>query len=186
MEHADVEHAGSGRGVADGEVVGRGLVSEAPAVEGDAERLDSEGLRRTTAEPVDVAGPGQALGDDGRGVVVPLQNIDRDPRLLEPTHLACQVEAGPHVPPVAVEQVAGDDDEVDRSPAREVYHVVERAPGRRTDVVDRKPLVARQTRQRTVEVNVGYVQKAKVGHPSFNLFWLRATWQGKEAQEPPT
>lgn len=98
---------------------------EAPAVQPHVERVEPEGLRRARAEAVDIVGPGQIFGHHRTGVMIALQQIDRDAGLLQPAHRAREIQARPHVAPVAVEQVAGDDDEVHRLFAGTMDQIVE-------------------------------------------------------------
>jgi hypothetical protein len=56
-----------------------------------------------------------------------------DANLIKAPHHSSEVESGPHVAPVAVEEVAGEDDEVDRLIDRKLNEIVEGRPCGRTD-----------------------------------------------------
>ena len=67
----------------------------------------------------------------------------RDARLVQAAHRFREVEAGSHVAPVAVEQVARDNHEVYRLIDRTLHQVVEGRARGGADLVDGQALVSR-------------------------------------------
>ena len=96
--------------------------------------------------------------------MVSREDEGRDSDLVEAPHRPGEVETGPHVAPVAVEEVASENDEVDCLLDRTLNEVVKSRPGSRTNVLDGQAFVSRKTMQRTNKMNIRSVQKAKARH----------------------
>ena len=71
-------------------------------------------LRSAGAEKLHVRGPRHSARDHGSGVVIASEYERRNASPLEPSHSAGEVQSRAHVLPIAVEQVAGNKDEVHR------------------------------------------------------------------------
>src|SRR3546814_10189664 len=70
------------------------------------------GIGPPRSEQPNVRRPRNGARYDGGGVVVAGQQECRDTGLVQAAHCLRKIEAGPHVAPVAVEQIPGDDHEV--------------------------------------------------------------------------
>ena len=111
VQDADVESAGNRRRVGRGEVVGDVALPEALPVQDRAQPLDLEGFGPCGAEDLHVVRETEAAGDPALRVVVAVEQVDGNARGAEAAHLAGEEQAGLVVAPVAVVQVAGDDEE---------------------------------------------------------------------------
>lgn len=111
VQDADVESAGNRRRIGRGEVVGDVALPEALSVQDRAQPLDLEGFGPCGAEDVHVVGEREAAGDPALRVVVAEEQVDGNARRAETAHLAGEKQAGLVVAPVAVVQIAGDDEE---------------------------------------------------------------------------
>jgi hypothetical protein len=160
VQHADVEPAGHRIGIAHGQVLQRRRVLEAAPVQGHAQGVDAEGLGPAGVEDVDVGRKAQPARHLALGVVVAVEQIDRDAGLVQPAHLAHEEVAGVEVAPGAVVEVAGDDEEIDRQLDRLVHEVGEGVPRGVAQRLHRGVLVGGQPAQRTVEVDVGGVDES--------------------------
>src|SRR3546814_1844643 len=69
-------------------------------------------LRAPRSEQPDVRRPGDRARDDGGRVMIAGQQERWNTGLVQAAHRFREVETGPHVAPVAIEQVPGDDHEV--------------------------------------------------------------------------
>src|SRR3546814_2900339 len=64
------------------------------------------GFRSARAEQADIGRPGNAAGDDGGGIMVAGEKEHRDFGPIQAAHGAGEIEAGAHVLPLTVEEVA--------------------------------------------------------------------------------
>ena len=96
--------------------------------------------------------------------MVALEEVDGNAELLQSTHGASEIKPCAHIPPVAVEQIARDDEEIDQFVAGELDQIVECGPCRMAHLLGRKPLVASKPRQRAVEVDVGGMEETEIAH----------------------
>ena len=113
VEDTDVEVARHGCRIADRKVVLGCRSAKALAVDCDLKPLDPMGFRFARGEDVDVWWQGQLLGDFALGVVVAIDDEDRNTGPVQASHLPYEVAAGVVVAPVAVVKIAGDDQEID-------------------------------------------------------------------------
>ena len=101
------------RGQGDGEIVLLGAMRKAAPVQGDAQFGQFEAFRARGGKLPREIGQSEALGDDGIGVVIALEQEDRHACLGEPRDLAIEEQSDGGVAPVAVENVAGKNREGD-------------------------------------------------------------------------
>ena len=86
----------------------------------------------------------------------------------QPADLPHEKMPGAPVLPVPVEQVAGDDHEIQPLGEREIHRVAQREPRRRADALGRRLRIGLQPAQRAVQVQIGKMQEAEAaqcGHP---------------------
>ena len=84
---------------------------------------------------------------------------DGDVRFAEPVELPDEVEAGVVVAPVAIVEVARDQQEIDPTIDRQLNQPLERPAGCPSDPIDGRVLVAFEAPERTVEVDIGGVDE---------------------------
>ena len=163
VEHADVEGVGIGGRIVENKVLGDSWRGETLAVDGDLKVGKDVRLRPPAAELADVWRPWNGPRDHGGGVVVSRKDEHWDPRQLEAAHGPRKVQAGAHVPPIPVEEIAGDYNKIDLLVDGVLDEIVEGRSRSAPDLFDRQTLVARQAMQRTVEMDVSGMQKAEIG-----------------------
>jgi hypothetical protein len=110
-------------------------------VQRHAEVLQKMGLRLAAPEQAHRRGQRQAAGDHRCCVVVAGEDEDGNPRVRQPAHGGGEVQAGAHVLPLAVVEVAGDDHEIDRLVDRRRDQVVEGGAGCAANLVMGHPFV---------------------------------------------
>ena len=159
VQQAHVEDAGNALRIGGGQVLGDVAGHEPLAVHDQVQPLAVLGVRRGLAE-LDDAGQLQLPGDLAGGVVVARDEVDLDPGREQRRHLRPEEQPRVVVGPVAVEDVAGQQDRVDPLLLRQRDHVRQCAPGGRPDRFDRCTRVGGQAAQRTVHVKVRGVQQA--------------------------
>ncbi len=159
VQHADIEQTSDGSRVGEGEVLGDSPRGVALAVEGNAGRLVGKRLRGLGREDVNVLGRPQVLRELALGIVVSGEEIHGDARLPELGHLRSEEEPSAVVLPVTVVEVACQNDKRNVALDGEVDEVLKRAPGRLADLVHRGALVALQSPQRAVQMNVSRVEE---------------------------
>ena len=93
------------------------------------------------------------------GVVVAVEQVNRNPDLVQPAHFAHKEVAGVEVLPIAVVQVAGNDDEVDRRVDGLVDQPRKGVTRGRAQGLHRSVRVRGQPAHRAVEVDVGGVDE---------------------------
>src|SRR3546814_4485433 len=98
-------------GIGRNEIVGDSRCREALSVDRDLELGKQMGFRSARAEQADIGQPGNAAGDDGGGIMVAGEKEHRDFGPIQAAHGAGEIEAGAHVLPLTVEEVASDHDE---------------------------------------------------------------------------
>lgn len=84
----------------------------------------------------------------------------RDARLIEPAHLAAEEQTGVVVTPVSVVQIAGDHQEIDGLRDCRVHERREGRSRRGPQHPDRRALIAGESDERAVEMNVCSVNEA--------------------------
>ena len=163
VQDPDVEIAGERRRVGLGEVLIDVAPGKALAMQRDRKVGMVESLGRFGAKGLHVAGQREVAGDLALGVVVAVQQIDRDPGGIEPAHLRREIEAGRIVAPLPVIEIAGDDHEVDPLGNGLVDQPLEGLACRAANTLRRRVLLSRQAAQRAVQVDIGGVQETKFG-----------------------
>src|SRR3546814_10390826 len=81
-------------------------------MDGDGKFGKAMSLRAPRSEQPDVRRPGDRARDDGGRVMIAGQQERWNTGLVQAAHRFREVETGPHVATVAIEQVPGDDHEV--------------------------------------------------------------------------
>src|SRR3546814_11857898 len=127
------------------------------------------GFRSARLFRADIGGPGNAAGDDGGGIMVAGEKEHRDFGPIQAAHGAGEIEAGAHVLPLTVEEVASDHDEIDIFVDGALYQIVESRAGGSSYVVLGQTFISRQAMERAVEMNVGGMQETKIAQNSYHL-----------------
>ena len=78
----------------------------------DLQLVECKCLRLACAEDMHVIGQVEPPGDLAFGIVIAVEQVDRDTFLVEPPHLRDEEQPGLVVPPVAVIQIPGDDNKI--------------------------------------------------------------------------
>ncbi len=167
MQKADVEQPGDRRRIGERDILGHFALRETLAVNGGADVLDDHGVRPVRAQDRDIVGEFEASGERIGGVVIAEDHDDAHAMLAEAPHLAREEKPGVIALPLAVEDVAGDDDEAAFLRDGERDEIVE---GLARGVVDasRKILgFPREPKQRAVEMKIGGVDETKAQSGSF-------------------
>ena len=135
---------------------------------GDGHVVEVAGLGPVDVQRDHVVGQPEVAGHPVLGVVVAADQEDLDAGVAEVGHPLDEPEAGVVVLPVAVVDVAGDQDEGDLLVDRQPDQVLQRPPGRPADLRRRAPLVPVEPAQGAVEVDVGGVEELehRTGPPS--------------------
>ena len=158
VQDADVERSGDGLRISQGQIVDDGALPEALPVEDDAQIVDSRGFGSSRSEDMDVVRQGQAAGDLALGIMVAMEQVDRNAGLVETAHLADEVQAGVVVAPVTVVEIARDDEKGHLLFDGNSNELIERFPRSRADALRDASLLPGKPFQRTVEVNVRSVK----------------------------
>jgi hypothetical protein len=142
VQDAEVEEVAAAGRVGLGEVVLDAAGAVALAVHGEAEAGILAGLGGLDREGEDVLGQGDVAGEHGLGVVVAADHDDLGADLAEAGELADEEQAGVEVAPLAVEDVAGEDEEGGLLLETGVDETHEGAAGGEAEVVHRCALEA--------------------------------------------
>ena len=94
----------------------------------------------------------------GSIVVAPFE-IDTDAGALKNPHLGIEEQTGVHVAPVAIEDVTGDDKEIDPSADGQVDEIDQRLTGCTAQLSNRCTRVALEPVERTVDMQIGTVDE---------------------------
>src|SRR3546814_276575 len=105
VEYADVEHMLLSRRIRQNQVLGDRWRRKALTMDRDGEFGKVMGIGPPRSEQPNVRRPRNGARYDGGGVVVAGQQECRDTGLVQAAHCLRKIEAGPHVAPVAVEQI---------------------------------------------------------------------------------
>ena len=159
MEQADVEAAAVDGRVVAGEVVLHLVGGEPLAVDRRRGFVVMAGLGPVDVHLLDVVGQAEVAGHLVPGVVIAADEVDPDAGVAEVGHPPGEPEARVVVLPVAVVDVAGDEDEGDLLRDRQADQVLERPTGRPADLLDGAPLIPVEPPQGAVEVDVGGVEE---------------------------
>ncbi len=164
MQHADVDRAGHRLAELRQEALGRVLLGEAHAVDGDVERPRREphGLG-AAGEHRDRVGQRQLPRDPRLGVMVAADDEGRDLGLVQPSKLIGEKARGLHRRLLAVVEVAGDQKRIDFLVEAKLDNGRERPPGRPADEIGERRVAQRERAQGRIEVNVGGVNESE-GH----------------------
>ncbi|MNU29789.1 hypothetical protein D3C71_182680 [compost metagenome] len=113
VQHADIEPSGLGPWIGERKIFIRRAFGEALSVQRDLQMLQPEGAGLAGRELANILRQRDGSGNHAFGVVIALEQKDRDAGTLQPRHLAVEEQADLVVLPVAVINVAGDDEEID-------------------------------------------------------------------------
>ena len=150
MQHPDVEPTRHRVGVADSQVVERGRLLETAAMQSHPQRLYAVGDRFSRVEHMHIGREREPLGHLAIGVVVAVQKVNGNSRLVQAPHLTHEEVAGVVVTPVAVVEVTRDHHKIDLFFDRLVDQVPEGVPRRCAQGFHRGVLVRGQAAQRAV------------------------------------
>jgi hypothetical protein len=159
VQHADVEQTRHRRVVAGHEVFVDGTLRKAAAMQRHAEVVEADGLAAARAEQMHALDRGQLAGDLALGVVVALGDEDPHAGPRQTNELLTKEQAGPEVLPVAIEDVAGQHDQVDAPLDGGRHQPQEGLPGRAAQPLQRSARVLVQALQGAVDVQVGGVDE---------------------------
>ena len=164
VQQADVEQPGARRRVVARKVFQRLAIAKTLAVHGGADlrQLNRLGLARRQ-QPRALA-PGDMPGEHRGRVVIAPDGDHPDTGAGQPADLPHQKMPGAPVLPVPVEQVAGDDHEIQPLGEREIHRVAQCQPRRRADALGRRLRIGLQPAQRAVQVQIGKMQEAEAAH----------------------
>ena len=101
----------------------------------------------------------QLAADLAFGVVVAVDHINGNVALAQPRHLLDEEQPGIEVAPVAVIDIAGDNDEIDRFGLRQIDHPLQGPARRPAQQIDRRAIIGRKADQRAVEMDIGGVDE---------------------------
>lgn len=113
MQDADIEATGNRRRVREDQIVRNVALPKTLAVKRDIEMWQPEGLGFARRKHADVGRQSQPACDLIFRVVIAIKEEDGDIGVRQPTHLLHKEKAGLIVAPIAVIEVAGDNDEID-------------------------------------------------------------------------
>jgi len=159
VQHADVEPACYRVRVTDRQILDSRGILEAAAMQCHAQGIDAVRHGFARVEHMHIGREHQPSGHLAFGVVVAVEQVDRNTGLVQAPHLAHEKVPGVEIFPVAVVQVARDDNEVDFEFDGFVDQVGEGIARGGAQRVDRRVLVRRQAAQRAVEVDISGVDE---------------------------
>ena len=163
VEQPNIEAASDAGRVARHQVFGDLAVGEALAVNNCGMPWNVEGSRGTAREQVDVLGQCQLFGDDRSGVVIARDEHHLDARRAQTGHLTGEEQARAVVTPIAIVEIASDDDEIHVFFEGKAHQVFKGSAGCSPNSVQGRTVVALQSHEGTVEMRVGGVNEAKHG-----------------------
>ena len=134
---------------------------EALAVECNGVLLQKNCFRTSCRKHTNVRREDKAARDLTFGVMIAVEQEDRDSDLSETAHLPDEKKAGLIVSPIAVIEVTSDDDECDLFFNRSADEVVERDARCAPDLFSGGALLPGKSFERTIEMNVAGVNEAK-------------------------
>ena len=137
--------------------MGHGTRGEALTGDGDAEILEDGGVRLFGVELVREAGQRELLFDGALGVMVAAQEDDAAARLAEPGDLGHEKEARVEIPPVAVEEIASEQEELRAAVEAQLDQAGKRRARGLGDGLVGRAVVTGQAAERAVEMQVGGV-----------------------------
>jgi hypothetical protein len=124
-----------------------------------AERIEHDGFGALVGKQVHVIGPGEPAGHFAGGVVIAAHHQHARADVAQAVELADEEQAGVEVLPLAVEDVAGEQQEGGALVDAQLHQVGQRAPGRPAHPLDGRAVVRRQPLEGTVDVKVGGVDE---------------------------
>ncbi len=130
-------------------------------MQGDVEMRQPEGLSLARRKHADIGRQCELAGDLAFGVVIAVKQEDGDLGLRQPAHLLHEEESGLVVAPIAVVEVAGDDDEIDLVLDRLTDEVLERGARGGANPFGCRALLPGQPLQGAVEMDVAGMDEAK-------------------------
>ena len=161
VQDADVEATGRRGRISGDEVLRDIALPKALAVQCHGIVLQHECFRPPWRKHTDVRREDKAARDLAFGVMIAVEQEDRDPGLRETAHLRNEEKAGLIVPPVAVIEVTCNDDEYDLFFDRLADEIVERDTRRGANAFGSGTLLPGKSLERTIEMNVAGVNEAK-------------------------
>ena len=123
-------------------------------MECDAEILELEGLGFPRGECLHVLGENETAGDLAFGIVVAVEQEDRNTGCCEPAHLPNKEKPRLVITPVPVIEITRDDDKGDPFLQSLADKVLKRHASRCPDTVSRTALLPSKAFQGAVEMNV--------------------------------
>ncbi len=102
MKHSNVEMAGNGLRVLSGQIGCRFFTCESLTMQGHAQVAERERLRLLDGKHLHVGRPGNRVGYLAGGIMISLQDEDRNARAIQLAKLSGRPESRPHVLPLAV------------------------------------------------------------------------------------
>jgi len=129
-------------------------------VDGDRQLGDLKGLSRAAGKDCDVRGQNQLARNHALRIVVTLHHEDADTRSVQSHHLLAEEKASVEILPVAVVDIAGEEDEGDFLLEGFVDQPLEGTAGCGAEARDRRAFIAVKAAQRAVDVEVGGVEES--------------------------
>ena len=161
MEYADVEHAWHWWRIRRHQILDNLALCITVAVQRDGVIREGEGLGFARGEDSDIVRQSKTSRDPIRRVVIPQEQIDGDRIGRKATHLANEEEPGLKVAPIAVVEIARDDEKIHRLLDGPTDQGVECLPRRSPDSLGEASFLTGETEERTVQVNVRRVEKSE-------------------------
>ena len=159
VQHADIEPARQRRRVGAGQIVHRGGLLVAAAMQGHPQGINPEGAGFAGVKRVHVGGQRELFGHLAVGIVVAKQQVHRDVCQIQAAHLPAKKVTRVVVFPAAVIQVTRNHHEVNRFLNGDVHQPGKRIAGDIAQQINRGVLVSREAGQGAVKVNVCRVDK---------------------------
>ena len=159
VQQADIQHSAYCRRVGRRKVFQHGCRGKALAMDRHAPLFQEKGLRPLVVEHVDILRKRQCPRHLVGRVVISGDGDHGDAGLAEADHLRHEIQARPMVFPVAVVEVAGNQDEGHRLVDGQLHEVFQGPAAGLADLVDRGAFVALQAPQGAIQVDVGGVKE---------------------------
>ena len=162
VQQADIEPAFAPRRIGRDEVRIDQPLRKAPTVQRDAQGLDLEGTRVARGKNPRALGIGQRPRHQAFGVVIALDDEGGDSRALQTAQLAGEKQAGRHVLPIAVENIAANQQESGLRGDGLVDQRLDRSPPRPREASRDGGVLAAKAGERTVDMEIGGVKEGEL------------------------
>src|SRR5438270_3969127 len=145
-----------------GEVFGDFGSGKTLPMDGHPQRVVDKRLRLAALEDVDVGGRTKLFDQLAGGIMIAINQVNVDARVLQPRHLLVEKQRRFKAFQADIVQIAGNDQEVNLLGKRSIDYFLEGAPSSVADLMYRSPRILSKPLQRGIEVDISAMDELHV------------------------